>query len=183
MKAFGFWQAWLVWYPFYRHWKTPKQDDSFGFWIILSGRWRFLEDRKNDIYLGAHSNIGIDISELGTRKNFLCISRLCDLVSSLKEVLEILAPQSKTQMKINLLQVEAVMKNRLARIPAVLNCGRSQCVGIEAEDDNSENCSTNFLQMQKNQPIDLWEHFERYYKKLPVLGFNSARYDIKLVIC
>ena len=41
--------------------------------------------------------------------------------------------------------------------------------------------STQFLQMQKNQLIDLQEHFERYCHVLPVFGFNSAKYDINLI--
>ena len=35
--------------------------------------------------------------------------------------------------------------------------------------------------MQKNRLIDLQEHFERYCNTLPVFGFNSAKYDIKLL--
>ena len=35
--------------------------------------------------------------------------------------------------------------------------------------------------MQKNQQIDLQEHFERYCNTLPVFGFNSAKYDINLI--
>ena len=35
--------------------------------------------------------------------------------------------------------------------------------------------------MQKNQLTDLREHFERYCNTLPVFGFNSAKYDIKLI--
>ena len=35
--------------------------------------------------------------------------------------------------------------------------------------------------MQKNQLIDLQEHFERYCNVLPVFGFNSAKYDINLI--
>ena len=34
--------------------------------------------------------------------------------------------------------------------------------------------------MQKNQLIDLQEHFERFCNTLPVFGFNSAKYNIKL---
>ena len=41
--------------------------------------------------------------------------------------------------------------------------------------------STQFLQMQKNQLIDLQEHVERYCNTLPVFGFNSAKYDISLI--
>ena len=41
--------------------------------------------------------------------------------------------------------------------------------------------STQLLQMQKNQLIDLKEHFERYGNTLPVFGFNSAKHDINLI--
>ena len=50
------------------------------------------------------------------------------------------------------------------------------------EDDNEEKgASTQFLQMQKNQLIELQEHLEPYCNVLPVFGFNSAKYDIKLI--
>ena len=51
------------------------------------------------------------------------------------------------------------------------------CMVEEEETD----LSTQFLQMQKNQLIDLQEHFERYCNVLPVFGFNSAKYDINLI--
>ena len=35
--------------------------------------------------------------------------------------------------------------------------------------------------MQKNQLIDLQEHFERYCNVLPVFGFNRAKDDINLI--
>ena len=41
--------------------------------------------------------------------------------------------------------------------------------------------STQFLQMQKNQLIDLQHHLERCCNTLAVFGFNSAKYDIKLI--
>ena len=36
--------------------------------------------------------------------------------------------------------------------------------------------------MQKNQLIELQEQLERYCNVLPVFGFNSAKYDINLII-
>ena len=36
--------------------------------------------------------------------------------------------------------------------------------------------------MQKKQLIDLQEHFERKSYVLPVFGFNSAKYDINLIV-
>ena len=49
---------------------------------------------------------------------------------------------------------------------------------VEEEEKDS---STQFLQMQKNQLIDLEEHFERYCNVLPVFGFNSAKHDFNLI--
>ena len=47
---------------------------------------------------------------------------------------------------------------------------------------HSEICtSTQFLQMQMKQLIDLQEHLERYFNALPVFGFNSAKYDPNLI--
>ena len=51
------------------------------------------------------------------------------------------------------------------------------CIVEEEEKD----LSTQFLQMQKNQTIDIQEHFERYCNVLPVFGFNSAKHDINLI--
>ena len=41
--------------------------------------------------------------------------------------------------------------------------------------------STQFLQMQKNQLIDLQKLFERYCNTLLFFGFNSAKYDVNLI--
>ena len=47
--------------------------------------------------------------------------------------------------------------------------------------EEEEDLSTQFLQLQKNQLIDLQEPFERYCNILTVFGFNSAKYDINLI--
>ena len=49
------------------------------------------------------------------------------------------------------------------------------------DDSDNEICaSTQFLQIQKNQLIDLQETLERHCNVLPVFGFNKAKYDLKL---
>ena len=40
---------------------------------------------------------------------------------------------------------------------------------------------TQFIQMQKNQLIQLKEHLKRYCHTLPVFGLNSAKCDINLI--
>ena len=48
-------------------------------------------------------------------------------------------------------------------------------------EEEEKDLSTQILQMQKNQLIDLQEHFERYCYVLLVFGFKSAKYDINLI--
>ena len=50
------------------------------------------------------------------------------------------------------------------------------------DDSDNETCtSSQFLQIQKKQLIDLQEHLERYCNVLPIFGFNSANYDLNLM--
>ena len=37
------------------------------------------------------------------------------------------------------------------------------------------------MRIQKNQLIDLKQHLERNVNTLPVFGFNSGRFDLKLI--
>ena len=56
-----------------------------------------------------------------------------------------------------------------------------QTRGEQADLDDCLNetfSSTQFLQIQKKQLIDLKEHVERYSNVLPIFGFNSAKYDL-----
>ena len=70
-----------------------------------------------------------------------------------------------------------------------LNQRQSQIERVNDFDDDEhfndtaeeKELSTQFLQMQKNQLIDLREHSERYCNMLPVFRFNSAKYDINLI--
>ena len=90
-------------------------------------------------------------------------------------------------MKLNFIQVETAIKIKLCAILEQLNQRRNrakrvsnfvnECIVEEEEKD----FSTQFLQMQKNQLLDLQEHFERYCNVLPVFAFNSAKYDNNLI--
>ena len=53
---------------------------------------------------------------------------------------------------------------------------------MSQDDCDNEICaSTQFVQIQKNQLIDLQETLERYCNVLPVFGFKSAKYDLNLI--
>ena len=119
---------------------------------------------------------------------FLCNSDLRHLVSSFISAVEGLATQSKAQIKLKLIEVETAIKNKLSKILEQLNQRHRQRERVidydndEYFNDTAEEkeLSTQFLQMQKNQLIDLQEHLDRYCNTLPVFGFISANYDINL---
>ena len=86
-------------------------------------------------------------------------------------------------MKVRFIEVETAMKNKFSSILQQLNQRHSQRERVFDYDNDEyfndtmeeKELSTKFLQMQKNQLIDLQEHFERYCNTLPVSGFNSAK--------
>ena len=110
------------------------------------------------------------------------------MVESFIDAVEGLATQSKAKMKLKFLEIETAIKSKLTRNLETLNERRYSNQRVFEfkdhcfEDDNEEkDASTQFLQMQKNQLIERQEHLERYRHVLPVFGFNSAKYDTKLI--
>ena len=136
-------------------------------------------------WIWKHVPISVSISSnLIPEPIFLCNANPHHLISSFITALEGLATQSKAQMKLNFIEVETAIKTKLCAVLEQVNQRRNRvsnfvddCI-VEEED---KDLSTQFLQMQKNQLIDLQEHFDRYCNVLPVFGFNSAKYDINLI--
>ena len=141
-------------------------------------------------WIGKHVLISVSISSnLTPEPIFLCNSDPRHLVSSFINALGSLTTQSKAQMNIKFIEVETAIKIKLSSVLEKLNQGHSQRErNIDFDNDEYFNdtaeekeLSTQFLQMQKNQLIDLQENFERFCNTLPVFGFNSAKYDIILI--
>ena len=109
------------------------------------------------------------------------------LISSFITTLEGLATQIKAQMKLNFIEVETAIKIKLCAILEQLNQRRNRAKRVSnfvddcIVEEKGKYLSTQFLQMQKNQLIDLEEHFERYCNVLTVFGFSSAKYDINII--
>ena len=109
-----------------------------------------------------------------------------NLIGSFVEALEELANKSKTEMQKKLASIQEIINSRVKAIFEKLNERKGcttpafdfedECIEEEEEAD----MSTQFLQMQKNQLLDLQQHFERYINTLPVFGFNSGKYDLNL---
>ena len=91
-------------------------------------------------------------------------------------------------MKLKFLGKETAIKSKQTRTLESLNerrCSNQRVFEFEDlcfEADNEDKvASTQFLQIQKNQLIELQEYLERYCNVLPGFGFNSVKYDINLI--
>ena len=147
------------------------------------------KNTESTTWIGKHVPISVSISSnLIAKPIFLCNSNPRDLVESFIDAVEGLAIQSKAQMKLKFVEIETANRSKLTRTLESLNerhCRNQRVFDFEdqcfEDDDEEEDVSTQFLQMQKNQLVDLQEHLERYCNVLPVFGFNGAKYDINLI--
>ena len=122
---------------------------------------------KTTTWIGKHVPISVSISSnLIQKPIFLCNANPHHLIASFITALEGLATQSKTQMKLNFIEIESAIRTKLCAVLDQLNQRRNRvsnfvdyCIVEEEEEKDS---STQLLKMQKNQLIDLQEHFERY---------------------
>ena len=162
--------------------------DVFDFESICIPEEKF-KNTETKTCNGKHVPISASISlNLIAKPIFPCNSNPRDLVESFIDAVEGLAAQSKAQMKLKFLEIETAIKSKLTRTLESLNerrCRNQRVSDFEDhcfEDVNEEkDASTQFLQIEKNQLIELQEHLERYCNVLPVFGFNSAKYDINLI--
>ena len=117
-------------------------------------------------WIGKHVPISVSISSnLIPEPIFLCNANPHRLISSFITALEGLATQSKAQMKLNFFEVETAIKIKLCAILEQLNQRRNQAERVSSFVDDcivegeEKDLSTQFLQMQKNQLLDLQQHF------------------------
>ena len=175
--------------PYREDQKLSKNLGVFDFESICVKEETYKETETTK-QIGKHVPISVSISSnLIPEPIFLCNSDPRHLVSSFINALEGLATQSKEQMKLRFIEVETAIKIKISSILEQLNQSHIQQERV-IDYDNEEyfndtmeekELPTQFLQMQKNQLIDLQEHFERYCNTLPVFVFNSAKYDINLI--
>ena len=170
-----------------------NEQNLFKSWAIFDFESFFVKEEsykqiETTTWIRNHVPISVSISSnLIPEPIFLCNAKPHHHISSFITALEGLATQSKAQMKLNFIEVESAIKIKLCAILEQLNQRRNRAERVSNFVDNciveeeEEDLSTQFLQMQKNQLIDLREHFERYCNVLLVFGFNSGKYDIKLI--
>ena len=147
-----------------------------------------LKDTNTTIWIGKHEPISVSISSnLIDEPVFLCNKDPKALITSFVEAIEDLANKSQTEMRTKFSSIEAIIRARVNAIWENLNKRKDQnasafeCEDERVEEDDEADLSTQFLQMQKNQLLDLHQHFERCVNTLPVFGFNSRKYDSNLI--
>ena len=133
--------------------------------------------------MGKHVPISVSISSnLVEESIFLCNSDPNHLVASFIGALENLASQSKAKLKNLFPYIKTIVKIKLGSILEKFAQCHNRREQADLEYYDNEICaSTQFLQIEKNQLIDLQESLQRYCNVLPVFGFNSAKYDLNLI--
>ena len=96
---------------------------------------------------------------------FLCNATPHNLILSFITAREGLATQSKAQMKLIFIEVETAIKMKLCTVLEQLNQRQNRVSNFVddciVEEEEEKDLSTQFLQMERNQLIDLQEHLER----------------------
>ena len=144
-------------------------------------------DTNTTTWIGKRVLISVSISSNFVEEPiFLCNSDPHHLVASFIGALQNLASRSKAKMKNLLLDIKTTIMIKLGSILEKLteshNRQESAMFHMSQDDCDNEICaSTQFVQIQKNQLIDLQESLERFCKVSPVFGFNSAKYDLNFV--
>ena len=144
-----------------------------------------LKDTNTTTWIGKHEPISVSISSnLLQEPIFLCNRDPKTLIVSFVEALEELASRSKAEMLQNFSSIENAIKNRESSIFEKLNGRKDESTPMfefQYIEEEEIDMSTQFLQIQKNQLLELQQHFERYVSILPVFGFNSGKYDLNLI--
>ena len=132
---------------------------------------------------GKHIPILVSISSnLAKEPIFLWDSDPHHLVTSFIGALENLALQNEAILKNFFFDIETTIKIKLGSILEKFTQRHNRREQADLDDCDNETCtSTQFLQIQKKELIDLQEHLERYCNVLPIFGFTSAKYDLNLI--
>ena len=144
-----------------------------------------LLDTNTTTWIGKHEPISVSISSnLIQEPIFLCIKDPKTLILSFVEALEVLASKSKAKMLQKFSPIEIAFKTRVSSIFEKLNGRKDKSTPMfefQYIEEEEIDMSTQFLQIQKNQLLELQQHYERYVNTLPVFGFTSGKYDLNLI--
>ena len=143
-------------------------------------------DTNTTTWMRKHATISVsNFSNLVEGSTFLCISEPLHLIASFIDALENFVSQSKAKMENLFPIIDTTTKIKLGRILKKLTQRHVRREQLRRFDINQGDCgnkkcaSTQFLQIQQKQSKQMQELFEQYCNVLPVIDFNSAKYDLK----
>ena len=169
----------------YKQWNLFRNILVFVFesiWVKEENLYKGTETTK---WITEHVPISVSISTKVIHETIsLCKTDPNHLFSLFFTALGRLATPGETQMIFNFTEVETAIKIKL--------CGKlEQQPKTQRSRKGDRFCrclycwhwdlSTQILQMQEEQSLNLQKQFERYCKMLPIFGFKNARYDINLI--
>ena len=144
-----------------------------------------LKDTKTTTWIGKHEPISVSFSSNFLQEHILlCNKDPKKLIVSFVEALEELARRSKAKMLQKISSIANVIKTRVNSIFEKLNGRKDESTPMfefQYIEEQEIDMSTQFVQIQKNQLLELQQHFVRYVNTLPVFGFNSGKYDLNLI--
>ena len=143
-------------------------------------------DTDTKTWISRHVLLSVSFfSNLIEQPNVLCNTNPAVFVESFFDALDGLAAQSKAQIFFQFSKIEISVKIKFSRTFSTPNQRRYRKEPVlEFEvgsiEEEEQEVSTQFLQTQENQLIDLQDHLEHYCSVSPVSGFNSAKHDKNL---
>ena len=155
---------------------------TFDFESICVQKESFI-DTDTTKWIRKHIPISNSISSnLVKEPIFLCNSDPYQLVTSFIGALKNLALQCKAVWKSLFFDIETTKQIKLGSILEKLTQRHNRGEPADLDDCDNKTCtSTQFLQVQKKQLIDLQEHLELYCNVLPIFGFNSAKCYLNII--
>ena len=142
---------------------------------------------KTTTWNGKHVvSIGLVSSNLIEKATVLCNINPKKLTELFVDTIDGLARQSNIQISLKFLEIETSVHSRINQICSLPNkrCSRNEPV-MEIEggfiEEEKHDVSTQFLQTQKNQLIDLPYHLEIFCNVLTVFGLKSGKYGVSFI--
>ena len=141
------------------------------------------KDTDKTKWIGKHIPKSVSIfPSLVKEPIFRCNYDLDQFLTSFNVGFENLALQSKATMKNLLFDIKITKKVKLGSILEKPTQRRNRREQAHLDDCVNETCTTTqFMQKQTKQLIDLQEHLKRHCNVLPIFGFNSAKNHLNLI--
>ena len=146
-----------------------------------------LGDTKAATWIRKHAPFSVSFSSRLVAEPFFFCSSDPHFFPYFIAALGCLASQSTAKLKQLFHDIETSIFIELSRILEKLTHRHNRRERVRSFNTNHNDCankifaSTQFIQIQRSQLIDLQEHLERFRKVLPLFGVNSAKLDLNLI--